>query len=116
MPTSDSYHDYLISSLKDPSYAAVYLETHLEEKEPEPELLRLALSNVAEALGELNMSSEQANLHREKLDKLLSHEGIEAIYNLANWLKNLGLKLTVSVSEEAEDSSTNTASQSELTV
>jgi DNA-binding phage protein len=88
----------------------------LEEKEPEPELLRLALSNVAEALGELNMSSEQANLHREQLDKLLSHEGIEAIYNLANWLNNLGLKLTVSVSEEAEDSSTNTASQSELTV
>jgi DNA-binding phage protein len=62
------------------------------------------------------MSSEQANLHREKLDKLLSHEGIEAIYNLANWLNNLGLKLTVSVSEETEDSSINTASQSELTV
>ncbi|GAX38623.1 hypothetical protein NIES3585_46720 [Nodularia sp. NIES-3585] len=24
MPTSDSYHDYLISRLKDPNYAAVY--------------------------------------------------------------------------------------------
>lgn len=116
MPTSDSYHDYLISSLKDPSYAAVYLETHLEEKEPEPELLRLALSNVAEALGELNMSSEQAKLHREELDKLLSKPGFEAIYRLADWLNNLGLKLTVTTTEETENSSTNTASQSELTV
>ena len=116
MPTSDSYHPYLISHLKDQSYAALYIEAILEEKDPEPELLKVALSNVAEALGEVNMSSEQANLHREKLDKLLSDEGIEGIYNLANWLNNLGLKLTVSVSEETEDSSTNTASQSELTV
>jgi DNA-binding phage protein len=116
MPTSDSYHDYLILSLKDPSYAAVYLETHLEEKEPQPELLQLALSNVAEALCELNMSSEQAKLHQEKLNKLLSNQGVEAIYNLANWLNDLGLKLTVAVSEEAENSSTNTANQSELKV
>jgi DNA-binding phage protein len=116
MSTSDSYHDYLISSLKDPSYAAAYLETHLEEKEPEPELLRLALSNVAEALGEVNMSSEQAKLHRKKLDQLLSNPGIEAIYRLANWLNDLGLKLTVTSSEEAEDSFTNTVSESELTV
>jgi DNA-binding phage protein len=116
MQTSDSYHDYLISCLKDPSYAAVYLETHLEEKEPEPELFRLGLSNVAEALGELNMSSEQAKLHREKLDKFLSDGGIEAIYNLVDWLNALGLKLTVTVPEEGENSSTNTVSQSELTV
>ena len=33
MPVSDSYHDSLIESLKDPHYAAVYLETHLEGDE-----------------------------------------------------------------------------------
>lgn len=116
MPTSDSYHPYLISHLKDQSYAALYIEAILEEKDPEPELLKVALSNVAEALGEVNMSSEQAKLHREELDKLLSKPGIEAIYRLANWLNDLGLKLTVTTSKETESISTNTVSQSELAV
>ncbi|MBW4470951.1 MAG: hypothetical protein KME45_11195 [Stenomitos rutilans HA7619-LM2] len=50
-PTSDSYHDYLVSRLKAQSYAALYLETHFEEEEtPDPGLLKLALSNVSEAL------------------------------------------------------------------
>ncbi|MBD1922197.1 transcriptional regulator [Microcoleus sp. FACHB-831] len=116
MPKSVSYHPYLISRLKDPSYAAVYLETHLEEKGPEPELLELALSNVAEALGERNMSEEEAKMHREKLSQLLSQRGSDAIYNLGNWLNALGLKLTVTVCDEAKDSLINSASGEELTV
>ena len=119
MPTSDSYHDYLISHLKDPSYASVYLETHFEleeDEDPDPELLRLALSHVAEALGEQNMPSEQAKLHLEKLDELLSQGGSEVIYSLINWLNALGLKLTVTVCEEAQDKSANSTSSSELTV
>ena len=48
---SDSYQDYLISRLQDPHYAAIYLETHLEEEILEPELLKLALQNVLQALG-----------------------------------------------------------------
>lgn len=95
MPTSDSYHDYLISSLKDPRHAAAYIEAILEEENPEPELLRLALSNVAEARGELTMPSEQAKLHKEKLDDLLSKQGSDAIYHLGAWLNALGLKLAV---------------------
>lgn len=66
------YHDFLISHLKDSSYAAGYLEALFEEQDPEPELLKLALSNLAEALGEQNMTPEQAKQHREKLDELLS--------------------------------------------
>jgi len=46
-PTRDRYQDYLISWLKDPAYAALYLETHMEEDEDnEPELLRQAFDNV----------------------------------------------------------------------
>ncbi len=93
-PTSDSYHDFLISNLKDPNYAAVYLETHLEEQEPEPELLKLALSHVAEALGE---SSEQAKQRQQELDAVLSDLGSLGIYKLNNWLNALGLRLTVTV-------------------
>ena len=115
MPTSDSYHDYLISRLKDPSYAALYLETHFEleeDEDPDPELLKLALSNVAEALGEQHKSSEQAKLHLEKLDELLSKRGSEVIYGLEGWLNALGLKLTVTVAEEALDKSANSTSDS----
>jgi DNA-binding phage protein len=103
MPTSDSYQDSLIEALKDEIHAAAYLTVHLEEEEePMPELLKLALSNVFEALGEPNMSSEEAKLHLEKLDNLLSNKGSETIYALTNWLKVLGLKLTVSVAESEE--------------
>ncbi|WP_407888161.1 DNA-binding protein, partial [Scytonema sp. NUACC26] len=100
MPTSDSYFADLILRLKDPNYAALYLDTHFESEEGEafePRLIQLALTHVAKALGEEHMTPEQAKLHLEKLDELLSQPGAEAIYNLGNWLNALGLKLTVSV-------------------
>ncbi|GAB4178324.1 MAG: hypothetical protein Fur006_10620 [Coleofasciculaceae cyanobacterium] len=87
-----------------------------ENEDPNPELLRLALSHVAEALGEPHMTSEQAKLHLEQLDELLSQRGSDVIYSLGNWLKVLGLKLTVTVSEEAEEMSKHSTSSSELTV
>lgn len=117
MPTSDSYYNYLIESLrKEPELAAAYITAILEEEDLEPELLKLALSHVAEALGEQNMTPEQAKLHLEKLDELLSQRGSEAIYNLGTWLNAFGLKLTVTVAEKADDSKTNAAISSELTV
>ncbi|WP_287707868.1 MULTISPECIES: hypothetical protein [unclassified Microcystis] len=33
MSKSISYHPFLLDNLKDPNYAALYLETHLEEDE-----------------------------------------------------------------------------------
>ena len=72
----DAYHTYHIDRLKDTKYAAVYLEVHLENHrllDIETNLLKLVLSDVA-----------------------------EAIYGLADWLKGLGLKLTVTVDKEAE--------------
>lgn len=119
MPKSLPYHDFLISHLKDPSYAALYLETHFEleeNEELEPELLRLALSNVAEALAEQNMTPEQAKQHLKKLDELLTKQGSEVIYKLGNWLNALGLKLTVNVIQKGENSITNATTNSGLTV
>jgi DNA-binding phage protein len=104
MPTSDSYQDYLIEALKDKIHAAAYLTAHLEDEEPEAGLLELALSNVFESLGKPNMSADDAKLHLEKLDILLSQNGSATIYPLASWLKALGLKLMVAVDagDEAE--------------
>ncbi|MBW4617992.1 MAG: hypothetical protein KME17_01230 [Cyanosarcina radialis HA8281-LM2] len=85
MPKSISYHPSLISRLKNPEYAAAFITAILEEKEPEPELLNSALADVAEALGKQN-----------KLNEMISNQN-NAVYELANCLKDLGLKLTVSV-------------------
>jgi len=40
--------------------------------------------------------------HTETLETILQKQGAEAIYGLADWLKGLGLKLTVTVDKEAE--------------
>jgi len=99
-PASDSYREYHIKELQDINYAAVYLEVHLEDHEPldiETNLLKLALSNVAEAL-----APDHLTTHTETLETILQKQGAEAIYGLADWLKGLGLKLTVTVDKEAE--------------
>ena len=105
MPVSDSYHDSLIESLKDPHYAAVYLDTHLEEDEYgfEPELLKLALSHVLEALGSQFLTPEQMIIQIKQLVELMKKPGREAIHHLELWLKSLGLKLTVTVATERRE-------------
>ncbi len=119
MPKSLPYHDFLIARLKSPSYAAVYLETHFEldeGEEPDEALLRLALMDVAEALGQPKMSPEQYELHLKKLDELLSNQGSDAIYNLGTWLNALRLKLTVAVCTDTEDNTVNAEIPAQLTV
>ena len=95
MPKSLPYKDYLIQALKDPMHAAGYVEAILEEKDPEPNLLKAALQDVGEALG-----NEQ---HLAKLDRILSVEGSAEIYHLSLWLEELGLKLTVTVKSDENE-------------
>lgn len=103
IPASDRYHPYKISHLKDPTYSAGYLTVVLEEEEEDLELdiMRSALRDVFEALGDPNMSAEEAKVHLQKLDDLLSKRGSAAIYSLGKWLNVLGLKLTVTVMEDS---------------
>jgi DNA-binding phage protein len=117
MVKSLPYHPWLIESLrKDPELPAAYITATLEEKDPEPELFATAARDVAEAIGQPKMSPEQYELHLKKLDELLSQGGSETIYNLANWLSALGLKLTVAVCTETEDNNTNDETVERLTV
>lgn len=96
IPTSDSWLDSVIESLKDPEEAAGYIEAILEEKDPEPELLRAALKDVVEARVQMNNLSEQAKLRYENLDKMLLETGGAEIYNLVEFLDALGLRIAVS--------------------
>lgn len=110
------YHPLKIKSLKDPLFAAAYLTEIFEEEEGDLEtgIMRKALRDVFEALGEPNMSAEDAKLHLEKLDSLLSQNGMATIYALANWLNSLGLKLTVAVVQEDEGEESGSVSAAEL--
>jgi len=103
MPAKDSYHDYLIESLRDIHHAAMYLEACLEESDPEPELLRQVLLNIAEALGQTNPYASTAKVDMTQLDEVFSAQGSTAIYGLVNWLSQLGLKLTIAVQEPVVD-------------
>jgi len=105
MVKSLPYHPFVISHLQDPAYSAGYLTMFLNDQEEgdlELGILPSALKDVFEALGEPIMSAEDAKLHLEKLDVLLSQNGSATIYALANWLNALGLKLTVAVAQEDE--------------
>ncbi|AFZ07550.1 hypothetical protein Osc7112_3164 [Oscillatoria nigro-viridis PCC 7112] len=110
-------HPFLIESLrKNPALSAAYITATIEEIDPEPELLKLALGDVAEALGQPKMTPEEYELHLKKLDELLSQQGSDAIYNLGTWLNALGLKLTVAVCTDTEDNTANAETRSEITV
>ena len=62
---SGDYHSSHIDRLRDPEYAAVYLDIHLEDHEQsdiESNLLKLALGNVAEALAPEQLAAYNATL------------------------------------------------------
>jgi DNA-binding phage protein len=97
MPTSRSYREYLISSLQDPERAAGNIEVvlELEEKDPQPDMLRLTLKNVVEARVQMNDFSEEAKLSYEKLDQMLLETKAAEIYSLIEFLDALGLRIAI---------------------
>lgn len=115
-PTSHSYREYLIESLKEAEEAAGYIGAILEEKDPEPALLRNAIRNVIEAKIRMNALSESAKEHHEKLDKMLTESGGSEIYSLVELLEALGFKLEITVAgiELPADSISTEMGESEL--
>jgi DNA-binding phage protein len=99
MPTSDSYYESLIESLKDAEHAAGFIGAILEEKDPEPALLRNAIRKVIEARVRMNDISELAKEHHEKLDQMLTESGGSEIYTLVELLEALGFKIEISVAD-----------------
>jgi DNA-binding phage protein len=97
MPTSDSWHDALIEELKDPLRAAGNIEValELEEKDPQPDMLRLTLKDVVEARVRMNNLSEEAKQRYEKLDKMLLETGGTEIYSLVELLDALGFRVAI---------------------
>lgn len=97
MPTSDSYLDALIESLKDPERAAGNIEVTLVEKEPLPGQLQLTLKDVVSARLRMNNLSAEAKLQYERLDKILQETGGAEIYSFVALLDKLGFRIAISV-------------------
>ncbi len=100
IPTSKSYHEYLISSLKDPEIAAAYMEEILdleEEEKPEPKLLQAAIKDIVDARFQMNNLSDEAKLAYEKIDKILSETGGAEIYSLVELLDALGFRIAIAL-------------------
>jgi hypothetical protein len=89
-----SHKDFLIESLKDLEEAAAYVSAVLEEEKPEPELLALCLGHVAAALG--------GESDRKWVKDFGESDKSQTVYELAEWLDSLGLRLTVDVQYSEE--------------
>ena len=92
MPTSRSYHSYLIESLQDAQEAAAYLDAVLEECNYDE--FCLALKNVAEAKL-ATLEGSPSNVDRENVQKLLSLPANLDLVSSFQVLNNLGFKLSV---------------------
>jgi DNA-binding phage protein len=98
-PITDSYHNYLIESIKDPQEAAAYLEVALEEGEDQPQLLKKVITNIIEAQSQLDQSFDSDKINREKVDKILTSITCAEIYTFVELLNILGFKILILVKE-----------------
>lgn len=90
-----SYEDGLTIRLRDPGYAAEYLNAHLDDPDDfDQEAFLLALRDVAVAYGVARLS-KKTKLGRESLYKTLSKKGNPKVSTLAHLLKSLGMRLSV---------------------
>ena len=92
---SVSYEEGLMERLKDPQYAAGYLETSMNDKEDNAEeLFLIALRDVAKAYGFTNIA-KKSHLGRESLYKALSKKGDPRLSTLTSVLDAIGLKFSI---------------------
>jgi len=94
-PTSISHNEATIRELRDdPEFATEYLRAALEDEE-EPQVLLIALRQIAEARGGIAQVAKAAGIERESLYRALSAKGNPRWSTLAAVIRAVGLKLTV---------------------
>lgn len=87
------YHERLLARLKDPEEAAAYINAAFEERDM-PEVLLIALRDVAEANGIANIA-RKAGINRVSIYKALSKKGNPGLDTLQKILSAVGLKVSI---------------------
>lgn len=93
MKAAVSYHDDLLRRLKNPKYAAGYLNACLEEGDEGAFLL--AVRDVAQVHGGLGQLAKKTHLNREHLFRMLSRSGNPRLDSLRQLMEALGFKLVL---------------------
>ena len=92
--TSISHHKAIVQELRDdPNFAAEYLRAAIEDTD-EPQVLLVALRQIAEARGVAKVA-QAAGIKRESLYRALSRQGNPRLSTLMAVTQAIGLKLTV---------------------
>jgi probable addiction module antidote protein len=87
------YEPWLIGRLKDPAYAAAYLEAVIEDGDQGT--VMVALRQVAQAQGGIAQVAKKAKLTREATYKMLSRAGNPELRSLNALLRATGLRIAV---------------------
>lgn len=92
---SISHDKAIVRELRDdPRFAAEYLRAAIEQSD-EPQVLLLALRQIAEARGGLARVAQVAGIKRESLYRSLSPKGNPRLSTLLAVTRAMGLQLTV---------------------
>jgi probable addiction module antidote protein len=90
-----SHDDFMIKQLRSNSkFATEYLKAAMEDTD-EPQVLLIALRQIAEARGGIAKIAKKAGVERESLYRALSRRGNPRLSTLFAVTKAMGLTLTV---------------------
>lgn len=84
------YTDFLSEQLKDPQLAAEYLNTCLDENDPQ--LILLALKDIAQAMGSMTELAKKTSTHRVTLHRALSKDGNPEFKTFFDILRALNIR------------------------
>lgn len=102
-PPSVPYEIGLYEDLKDPEFAAEYLNAIFEGGDPR--VVLRALKDVIKANGDIKRIAEQSNMTRQALYTMLSENGNPTFKNFTALLSQIGIKITFSVDEPHKQAS-----------
>lgn len=93
MGKTKKYREHLLSQLQDPKEAAAYLDACLEDEDPQ--VILLALKDVADAQGGVGKLSKSSSLNRQSLYRTLSRRGNPKLGTICSILSSLGMELHI---------------------
>jgi probable addiction module antidote protein len=95
------YKPFLLAELRDPAFAAEYLNEAAADDHPD--VFLLALRDLVDAYGGIGVIAKRANLNRQQLYKTLSREGNPEFRTLRAMLAATGFALTVAPKEKSKE-------------
>ena len=96
---SISHDEVMVRKLRQrPGFAAQYLKAAMEDTD-DPQVLLIALRQIAEARGGLAKVAKAAGIERESLYRALSVRGNPRLSTIVGIMKAVGLRLTVETAQ-----------------